>query len=125
MFAPKVARDTVLGLAHDIPLTHFGVKKMKSRVSRHYYWPGVFQDVAMCCGTCKTCQKSAKRRSKEKEKAPLIPLSVIDEPIKRLAIDMVGPSPKRKKEVIGMYWSWWNLLHYMLKPYLSGQWSLL
>ena len=64
---PKVARDTVLGLAHDIPLAgHLGVEKTKSRVLRHYNWPGVFQGVAMYCRTCETSQKSAKKNPQKR-----------------------------------------------------------
>ena len=37
VMVPKVARDTALGLAHDIPLAgQLGVEKTKSRVLRHY-----------------------------------------------------------------------------------------
>ena len=93
---PKVARGTILKLAHDIPLTgHLGVEKTESRILRHYYWPGIFKEVADYCRICEACQKAAKRRATEK--VPLVPLPVIEVPFERVVIDMVRPLPRTKR----------------------------
>lgn len=95
LVVPKVAREGLLRLAHDIPLAgHLGSEKTKDRLLRNYYWPGIFRDVARYCASCTECQKTAKRQSKNK--AELIPMPVIEEPFRRIAMDMVGPLPRSK-----------------------------
>lgn len=73
---------------------HLGSEKTKDRLLRNYYWPGIFRDVARYCASCTECQKTAKRQSKNK--AELIPMPVIEEPFRRIAMDMVGPLPRTK-----------------------------
>ena len=76
---PKQCRSTLLHLAHDIPLAgHLGIEKTKKRLLHHYYWPGIFPDVAKYCRTCEACQKS--RTKKAGVKAKLIPMPILDEP---------------------------------------------
>ena len=51
----------------------------------------MFRNVQDHCNTCTQCQKSSTRGVK---KAPLVPLPIMDEPFKRIAIDIVGPLPR-------------------------------
>ena len=89
---PTVCRKAVLQLAHDIPMAgHLGKKKTGDRVLQRFYWPGVFRDVEDHCRTCEQCQKTS---SKNVKKAPLLPLPIMDEPFKRIAMDIVGPLPR-------------------------------
>jgi len=50
-------------------------------------------DVAELCRSCPECQKGAKRN---RTKAPLIPLPLIDEPFRRVAMDIDGPLQRTK-----------------------------
>ncbi|CAC5417984.1 unnamed protein product [Mytilus coruscus] len=50
-------RETVLSLGHDIPLAgHLGNKKTKVRIMQHFFWPGIFNDIAEYCRSCPDCQ---------------------------------------------------------------------
>ena len=89
---PTQLRPVVLKLAHDIPMAgHLGRKKTTDRVLQRFYWPGVFRDVQDYCRTCTACQKSSARGVR---RAPLIPLPIMDEPFRRIAMDIVGPLPR-------------------------------
>ena len=91
---PKELRTGILELSHDIPTSsHLGVKKIKARVSEHFYWPGIGRDVAEYVRTCHTCQKVGKPNQKLK-KVPLIPIPVMKEPFSQIIIDIVGPLVK-------------------------------
>ena len=93
---PKEYRPKILHTAHDITMAgHMGVRKTKQRVLAHFYWPGVFHDVAQYCRDCPACQMMDK--GKEQRKAPLIPMPIIDTPFKRIGIDIVGPMARSCK----------------------------
>ncbi|XP_064399260.1 uncharacterized protein LOC135345747 [Halichondria panicea] len=89
---PRHCREEVLKLAHSVPLAgHMGKEKTARRILQRFYWPTLYQDVAKYCKGCLTCQKSTQSRTK---RAPLIPLPTIQEPFKRIAMDIVGPLPR-------------------------------
>ena len=89
---PTELRPTVLKLAHSIPMAgHLGRKKTTDRIIQRFYWPGIFRDVQDYCRTCTQCQKLLMRGFK---KALLVPLPIMDEPFKRIAMDIVGPLPR-------------------------------
>lgn len=91
---PRDCRKAVLELGHEIPLAgHLGKEKTRQRILRRFYWPTLCKDVEDFCQSCVTCQKSAKRKVQQ---ASLIPLPVISEPFKTVAMDIVGPLPKSK-----------------------------
>ena len=84
----------MLELGHEIPLAgHLGVEKTRQRVLRRFYWPTIFKDIEEFCRCCKQCQKSNTRKTPP---APLIPLFVISEPFKRIAMYIVGPLPRSR-----------------------------
>ena len=89
---PAPLRSTVLTLAHDIPMAgHLGKKKTADRLLNRFYWPGLYRDVEEHYRTCGPCQKSSTRGVK---KAPLVPLPIMDEPFRQIAMDIVGPLPR-------------------------------
>ena len=89
---PTQCRPAVLRLAHNIPLSgHLWKKKTAARILQRFYWPEVFRDVEDHCRTCPEWQKSSARKP---AKAPLIPLPIMEEPFKRIAMDIVGPLPR-------------------------------
>ena len=95
LLVPECHRRRVFEEAHSSPLAgHFGFKKTKTKVSRHFYWQGICQDLKLWTKSCSTCQKGNKTSPL---KAPLIPLPVIDAPWTRVAFDVVGPLPRSKK----------------------------
>ena len=48
-------------------------------------------DVAEYCRTCEVCQKMTRHKTR---RAPMIPLLIIEEPFRRIAMDIVSPLPK-------------------------------
>jgi len=91
---PKECRRTVLHLAHTIPIAgHLGKKKTVKRISKRFYWPTLYRDVADFCRSCEVCQKATHRRV---PRAPMIPLPVVEEPFQRIAMDIVGPLPRSR-----------------------------
>ena len=91
---PEKCRETVLRLAHNIPLAgHLGRNKTAKRILQRFYWPTVYRDAAKYCKACPECQKTSTRRT---PRAPLIPLPIIEEPFSRIAMDIVGPLPRSR-----------------------------
>ena len=91
---PKTCIKKVLELGHVIPLAgHLGAEKTRQRILRHFYWPTIFRDVDEYCRCCEKCQKTNNRKVPP---APLIPLPVITEPFRRIAMDTVGPLPRSR-----------------------------
>ena len=89
---PVECRQEVLKIAHAIPIAgHLGKEKTARRVLQRFYWPTLYRDVAKFCQSCTACQKVAVNRVK---RAPLVPLPIISEPFKRIAMDIVGPLPR-------------------------------
>ena len=89
---PKECRQKALELAHSIPLAgHLGRKKTYARLTQRFYWPSMLQDVAEFCQSCEACQKFCQRKP---ARVPMVPLTVVDEPFSRVAMDLVGPLPR-------------------------------
>ena len=88
---PPSYRAEVLRLAHDVPMAgHLGRERTLTRLRRRFWWPGIVADVTEYCRTCEECQ----RHSPRPPKSPMIPMPIIGEPFKRIAMDIVGPLPK-------------------------------
>ena len=81
-------------LAHEIPLAgHIGKEKTRRRIVQRFYWPTLYKDVEEYCKCCMQYQKSNNKRV---QRAPLIPLPIVGEPFKRIAMDIIGPLPKSR-----------------------------
>ena len=75
---PQQCRQTVLQLAHDVPMAgHMGITRTKDRLLQRHYWPGIFTDTANYCRSCEVCQKS---NSKWPTKAKTISMPLIKQP---------------------------------------------
>lgn len=72
---------------------YLGVRKTAARILKHFYWPGIFRDVAWYCKSCHACQLVRKPNQAEKV-APLIPIPAFESPFSRVLVDIVGPLPK-------------------------------
>ena len=90
---PKKWRNKLLSMAHDIPSAgHLGNRKTRQRLMQHFFWPGIFGDVAQYCRSCPQCQKSIPKG--RVGRAPHVDVPPMDEPFLRVAIDIVGPLPR-------------------------------
>ncbi|CAM4708603.1 unnamed protein product [Lepidochelys olivacea] len=102
---PQKYRRRLLSLAHDIPLAgHQGIRRTRQRLLQNFYWPGVFTTVRQYCQSCDPCQRVGKAR--DKGKAALRPLLIIEEPFQKVAMDIVGPLSRTtrsgKKYILGV-----------------------
>ncbi|KAL5517748.1 hypothetical protein EMCRGX_G003357 [Ephydatia muelleri] len=89
---PHSVGKAVPQLAHEVA-RHLGKHKTAKRILHRFYWPTLYRDVEDFCRSCQVCQKSSKQKV---VKAPLIPLPVVTEQFRRVAMDIVGPLPRTK-----------------------------
>ena len=60
LVVPTLFHQLILNLGHRIPWAgHLGQQKSYDRISRRFYWPGLYKDVKEYCRTCVECQKVA------------------------------------------------------------------
>ena len=98
LIVPKFYRFDIMRLVHEgILAGHMGIKRTLNRILSEFYWPGIVSDVKKFCQSCDICQRTIKKGAVMK--APLQQLPIIDEPMKRVAIDIVGPiSPPTERK---------------------------
>ena len=90
ILVPKSLREKVMEVAHDSLFGgHLGVRKTEDRIQTNFFWPGLHEDITSFCRSCDVCQKTVPRGSVPR--APLGDMPLIDQPFKRVAIDLVGP----------------------------------
>ncbi|CAB0030668.1 unnamed protein product [Trichogramma brassicae] len=106
---PENHRERVLREAHcDISSGHLGVKKTYERVTREYFWRGMYHDVHEFVRICDTCQ-----RYKPAQTGPqgLMGKRVFEEPWTVVAMDCIE-FPKSKAQnkylivIIGLFTRW-------------------
>ena len=87
---PGCLRGQIMQLAHDSILgAHLGTGKTLSRIQAVFYWPDMGGDVARFCRSCDICQRTISKG--RIPKVPLQKMPLIDQPFKRVAVDLVGP----------------------------------
>lgn len=92
---PESYRQEILRLGHAMPLAgHMGQEKTHSRISFNFYWPKLHFDVKKYCATCPECQLVSRRSVASR--APLRPVPIVNEPFKKIAIDIIGELPRSK-----------------------------
>ena len=67
---------------------HLGVKKTEDRNQTNFFWPRVHNDVTRFWRSCDIWRKTASRESAPQ--ASLEDMQLIDQPFKRVAIDLLG-----------------------------------
>jgi transposase InsO family protein len=88
-------KTRLLAEAHDSPPSgHLGRDKTYERLSRYFYWPRMFRQVAEYCNTCETCQ--AVKPSNKKKIGLLNPLEVPTQPWESISLDLITDLPKTK-----------------------------
>ena len=86
---PAKLRNQVMSLAHESLLGgHLGVKKTMDKVTTSFYWPGIHGDISRFCRSCDVCQKTIDKG--KVTRVPLERMPLIDEPFKRVAVDIIG-----------------------------------
>ena len=94
---PEKYREQILKMGHDISFSgHTGVGATLQRITTHYYWPGVNDDVKRYVQSCALCQ----RKSNRPNLAPVTlgTMPIIGTPFERVAVDIVGPLNLTKKK---------------------------
>ncbi|XP_033726122.1 uncharacterized protein LOC117315829 [Pecten maximus] len=87
---PETYREKVMSLAHEsIVGGHLGIQKTIDRISTSFYWPGMTSDVTRYCRSCDICQRTTPKG--RVTKVPLGEMPLIEEPFKRVAVDLIGP----------------------------------
>ena len=66
----------------------FGFKKTEDGIHTNFFCSGLLDDVTSFCRSLEVCQKTVLRESVPR--APLGDMPLIDQPFKRVAIDLVG-----------------------------------
>ena len=68
---------------------HLATRRTISRVLSEFHWPGIQADVKRFCQSCDVCQKTVPKG--KVTKVPLQQMPFIDEPFRRVAVDLIGP----------------------------------
>ena len=73
------------------------MKKTEDQIQTNFFCSGLHEDITSFCRSCDVCQKTVARGSVPR--APLGDMPLIDQPFKRVTIDVVGPiAPASDKE---------------------------
>ena len=90
LVVPSKYRTLVIRLAHESIMSgHLATRRTVSRVLSEFHWPGIQADVKRFCQSCDVCQKTVPKG--KITKVPLQQMPFIDEPFKRVAVDLIGP----------------------------------
>ncbi|XP_078234983.1 uncharacterized protein LOC144583976 [Pogona vitticeps] len=96
LVVPEKYRPMILQRGHsDMFAAHLGVNKTQQRITQNFYWPEIGKQIKEFCKQCDVCQRQGNNR--DRTKAKLCPLPVIDTPVKCIGVDIVGPLPKATK----------------------------
>ena len=94
---PLSFRPEVLRLAHEAPMAgHVGIRRTRSRIMAHFWWPRLYKDTAQFCHTCHACQVVGKPQSVVKP-ASFVPIPVFEEPCSKVLVGPVSRTKPRKK----------------------------
>ena len=87
---PEKLRDEVLYSAHDRLISgHMRISKTISRIKQNFSFTGLEQAVRKYVLSCTQCQKVA--RINLRDRAPLVPISIVSEPMQEWVMDFAGP----------------------------------
>ena len=90
LVVPTRFRWELIRLVHGAHLgAHLGNKKTLQKILRRFFWPGLHRDMSEYCRACEECQRGKRGRM---PRAP----STIEQPFKRVAVDIVGPLQRTK-----------------------------
>ena len=88
---PRNLRETALKAHHNhTTASHRGVNKTLASMKARYYWPGLTSHVRKWVRICHECST---RKSWGKKRRSALQQYIVGVPIKRLAMDILGPLP--------------------------------
>ena len=88
----QAIRQHLISLSHDDPTAgHFGRQKTYELLSRHYTWPGAYDDVQQYVKTCDLCQRI--KAPRHKAYGELASLPIPQRPWSDISFDFVGGLP--------------------------------
>lgn len=92
---PRERISELLKLNHDDPTAgHQGIAKTYARISKSYYWPGMFRDIAKYVRTCECCMKF---KHPNQLKSGEMQFRCSTGPWSTVSTDLVGPFPRSTK----------------------------
>jgi hypothetical protein len=95
---PRSLVEQVLRGAHDDPVGggHVGFDRTYHKVAQHYFWPGIYSDVAEWVQRCPTCLQ---RKLQQPTGVPVLGYGKegISMPFEFVGVDVVGPFPTSEK----------------------------
>ena len=92
LLVPKSRREMVFQAAHFNPMAgHLGYDKTLNRIMARFYWPGIRGEVRCWCAFCRECQLVNQPAI---PRAPLRPLPLMEVPLERIGMDLIGPFPR-------------------------------
>lgn len=92
---PENLRARVLHENHNaVTAGHMGVAKTIARISRLYYWPGMYRDIAKYIRRCETCQQY---KTSQQRKAWQMHFTPVSQPWEIVSSDFMGPFPRSTK----------------------------
>ncbi|XP_062588592.1 uncharacterized protein LOC134250255 [Saccostrea cucullata] len=90
LVVPKKYRMKVLSLAHESLMAgHSATSRTIDKVLAEFYSPGVQADTRRFCRSCDICHRTTPKG--RTTKVPMSVMPIIDEPFRRVAVDLVGP----------------------------------
>lgn len=90
LLVPTAYHRKVLELGHYIPWAgHLGFMKTLMRISKRFYWPGLYTEVKGYCKSCPECQLT---KFRVPAIAPLVPIPAVKMPFERIGVDYCGAS---------------------------------
>ena len=88
ILVPKSLRERVMGVAKCLSFWEtLGGKEAEDRIQTNFFYPGLHEDVVSFFRSCDVCQETVARGSVPQ--TPLRNMPSIDQPFKRVAIDLV------------------------------------
>ena len=95
------AKLPLLQEAHDATAAgHRGAMATHHRISRHYYWPRMYQEIVTYCKECLSCQQS--KNLTLRPGGLLMPLPVPEAPGDAISIDFITKLPKTERGHTGI-----------------------
>ncbi|KAG1928644.1 interferon-induced very large GTPase 1-like [Pimephales promelas] len=89
LLVPRSRREMLFQAAHCNPMAgHLGQRATLNRLMARFFWPGIHENVRRWCASCRECQLV---NPPANPKAPLCPLPLMQVPLKRIGMDLVGP----------------------------------
>ena len=90
LVVPIKYRGSIMKLGHEgIMSGHLGISRTMEKISSQFYWPNMQKEISDFCHSCDVCQRTLPKG--KVTRVPLGKVPIIDEPFKRIAMDLVGP----------------------------------